>query len=361
MAQTTSLAAESDWKYPEPDTVLNKGRLAVGEGHEIFYHEYGVSGGTPVMFIHGGPGGGTKPKQTRFFNPRRYRIILFDQRGCGRSTPNAGDADPVIAAQALTNNTTAHLVGDIEKLRLKLGIEKMLVFGGSWGSTLALAYAIQYPQCVEGLILRGIFLCRRKDLDYFYQGNAATFAADPYDTTLPGAYHFYPEPWKRFVERIEVSKRSDMVRAYSEIFCDSQHPDVEQAAKDWSVWEGATSSLIPDTDLSTYEDPLFAKVFARIENHYFMSGGLLGGTSRDQNYILENVAKIAQIPIYIVQGMYDQVCPRFQADELVAALSQANGKVKRYVITTAGHSQFERETAQVLTEIMDGLSSPVLA
>ena len=360
MSKISSTMTEEEWKYPEPDTVLNKGWIDVGDGHQIFYHEYGVSGGTPVLFVHGGPGGGTKPKQTRFFNPRRYRIILFDQRGCGQSIPNAGDADPAVAAQALKNNTTPHLIADIEKLRSHLGIKKWLVFGGSWGSTLALAYAIQHAPCVTGLILRGIFLCRRKDIDYFYQGNAAMFAADQFDARLPGTYLFYPNPWKRFVERIEVSKRGDMVSAYNEIFSDPQHPDLESAARDWSVWEGATSNLVADQDLSSFEDAQFAKAFAGIENHYFMSGGFLGSTSRDQNYILENADKIAHLQIYVVQVIYDLVCPRFQADELVAAVAGAGGRVKRYVLTTAGHSQFEGETAQALTEIMDGLSSPVL-
>jgi proline iminopeptidase len=186
-----SVAEESDWKYPEPDELSTQGWLPVGSGHKIYWHEYGTPSGQPVMFLHGGPGGGSKPKQTRFFNPRRYRIILFDQRGCGKSEPNAGDKDIKKASAALEHNTTADLIHDIEALRKHLRIDgPMHVFGGSWGSTLSLAYAIKHPRSVKTLILRGIFLCRRKDLDYFYQGNAAIYRDKPEDTSIPGAYLF---------------------------------------------------------------------------------------------------------------------------------------------------------------------------
>lgn len=362
MSYRSSVAGESDWKYPEPDEMTAEGWLAVGSGHRMYWHEYGNPRGEPVLFVHGGPGGGTKPKQARFFNPRRYRIILFDQRGCGKSEPSAGDKDPKKAAAALKHNTTNDLISDIEALRKHLHIDPpMHVFGGSWGSTLSLAYAIKHPENVKTLVLRGIFLCRRKDLDYFYQGNAAAYRDKPDDISIPGAYMFYPEAWKKFVEVIDHSERSDMVKAYSKIFNGPPGERLEKAAKAWSAWEGFTSYLKPEDDLSSYEDPEFAKTFARIENHYFMAGAFLGSTNRDNNYLLENVRKIAHLPIYIVQGRYDQVCPRFQADDLVAALKQANPAIKlEYHITTAGHSQYERETSKVLTEIMDKLSSPAL-
>lgn len=362
MFDIVSVAAESDWKYPEPDEMTDQGWLEVGSGHKVYWHEYGTPNGQPVMFFHGGPGGGTKPKQTRFFNPRRYRIILFDQRGCGKSQPNAGDQDPKQAQAALEHNTTTDLIHDIEALRKHLGVkEPMHVFGGSWGSTLALAYAIEHSQNVKTLILRGIFLCRRKDLDYFYQGNAANYQANPEDSSIPGAYLFYPEAWRKFVEVIAPKDRGDMVQAYSKIFTGPPGEQLEEAAKAWSVWEGVTSNLVSEKDLGSYADPEFAKTFARIENHYFMAGAFLGGsTKRDNNYLLENAEKIAHLPIYIVQGKFDQVCPRFQADDLVAALKQANPKVQLdYRVTTAGHSQYEVETMKTLVEIMDKLSSPV--
>lgn len=363
MTASLSMAEENGCKYPEPDEMNGQGWLDVGSGHKIYWHEYGAPKGQPVMFLHGGPGGGTKPKQARFFNPRRYRIILFDQRGCGKSQPNAGDPDPKKAKAAFQHNTTTDLINDIEALRNHLGIqEPMYVFGGSWGSTLSLAYAIEHPQNVKALILRGIFLCRRKDLDYFYQGNAASYHANPQDTSIPGAYLFFPEAWKKFVEVIEPRDRRDMVQAYAKIFNGRPSRRLEEAAKAWSVWEGTTSYLSPGEDLSSYEDPEFAKTFARIENHYFMAGAFLGrATNRNNNYLLENVNKIAHLPIYIVQGRFDQVCPRFQADDLVAALKKANPAVKiEYHVTTAGHSQYERETAQVLTDIMDRLSMPAI-
>jgi proline iminopeptidase len=362
MHDIVSLAQESDWKYPEPDAMTAHGWLPVDSGHRIYWHEYGTSDGQPVMFLHGGPGGGTKPKQARFFNPRRYRIILFDQRGCGKSEPNAGDKDPRRASAAFRHNTTPDLINDIEALRKHLHIkEPMHVFGGSWGSTLALAYAIARPESVKTLILRGIFLCRRKDIDYFYQGNAASYRDRPDDTSIPGAYLFYPEAWKKFVEVIDHQDRGDMAQAYARIFNGPPGERLENAAKAWSVWEGVTSNLVSERDTAGYEDSEFAKMFARIENHYFMAGAFLGGASnRDNNYLLENVSRIAHLPIYVVQGRFDQVCPRFQADELVAALKKANPNVKLdYRLTTAGHSQYEKETASALTSVMDSLSWPV--
>lgn len=354
-----SKLADNEWKYPQPDLV-NSGKLEVSQDppHKIHWEEYGNPDGEPVMFVHGGPGAGFSAKYARFFDPNRYRIILFDQRGCGKSEPSASAND---AAPALANNTTDHSIEDMSALRAELGIKgKMHLFGGSWGSTLPLAYAIKHPETVQSLNLRGIFLLRKKDLDYFYQGNAETYAENPQNTTLAGAYMFYPEAWKQFVEIIPPEKRGDMVAAYAEIF--AMTPDnpstIElqtKAATAWSVWEGVTSYLAQDTkDLSRYEDPEFAKAFAKIENHYFMNGGFLGGTQRDQNYIVENVDKIKNIPISIIQGQYDQVCPRFQADELVAALHAVGANVD-YQLTPAGHSMLERETNALLTANMDGL------
>jgi proline iminopeptidase len=358
-----SKMSESEWRYPQP-MVRASGHLRASESprHDVYWEEYGHARGEPVMFVHGGPGGATKPSLARFFDPERYRIVLFDQRGCGRSTPSASADDP---APALTDNTTAHLISDMLALRKELGIEgKMHVFGGSWGSTLSLAYAIAHPETVQTLILRGIFLCRRKDLDYFYQGNAKTFASNPYDTALAGTYMVYPEAWKAFVEVIDESARCDMVKAYAGIFAHKPQNAEEQdcqtrAAVAWSVWEGVTSYLAQDLgDLGKFAEPEFARAFARIENHYFMNGAFLGGAgekNRDQNFILEQVSRIRDIAIHVVHGRYDHVCPLFQAEELVRALRACGARALDYRITPAGHSMLERETNQVLTHIMDGL------
>jgi proline iminopeptidase len=355
---------DSEWRYAQP-TLRASGKLMVSTAprHDVYWEEYGNPRGEPVMFVHGGPGGATKPALARFFDPERYRIVLFDQRGCGHSTPSASADD---ATPALSDNTTAHLIGDMVALRKQLGIDgKMHVFGGSWGSTLALAYAIAQPETVQTLILRGIFLCRQKDLDYFYQGNAETFASDPLDTRLAGTYLVYPEAWKAFVEVIDPAARGDMVKAYADIFAERAQSDEARArqtaaAVAWSVWEGVTSYLAQDlSDLGKFAEPEFARAFARIENHYFMNGAFLGGKSgpenRGQNFILENVSRIRDLPIHVVHGRYDHVCPLFQAEELVQALKAAGARRVDYRVTAAAHSMLERENNQALTDIMDAL------
>lgn len=355
---TYSKISDSEWKYPQPP-LRDSGHLAVADGHRLYYEEYGNPQGEPVFMVHGGPGGACAPSMARFFDPQRYRIVLFDQRGCGKSTPNAAH-DP---KAALTANTTEDLLGDMNALRGHLGIAgKMHLFGGSWGSTLSLAYAIAHPGNVQSLNLRGIFLCRKPDLDYFYQGNAATYAEDPHGTPVPGAYICYPEAWKQYVGVIPPEKRHDMVAAYAEIFAMEPKTPEEKAYQDraaiaWSVWEGTTSYLSQDMgDIGKYADPDFAKAFARIENHYFMHGGFLGGESRGQNHILENLHRIKDIPVQVVHGRYDQVCPINQAEALVAGLKAAGNKRVGYHITAAGHSMLERETHARLTEMMDTLA-----
>lgn len=363
MGYISKMDMEKDWKYPQPELV-KEGNLSVSEHppHTIAWQEYGNPKGEPVMFLHGGPGGGCAPFLSRFFDPERYRIILFDQRGCGKSRPSAADDNP---SAALENNTSGHLIEDMETLRRELGIRgKMHLFGGSWGSTLAMAYAIEHPEHVQSLVMRGIFLCRKQDLDYFYQGNAATYENNPNDHSVPGAYLMYPEAWKRFVEVIPPEKRGDMVKAYAEIFArtptnEAEHAEQTAAAKAWSVWEGVTSYLSQDLrNLGKFEEPDFAKAFARIENHYFMNGAFLGGAgeqNRDNNYILKNVGKLKDITIRIVHGRADQVCPLFQAEELVSALKNAGAKDVQYHITSAGHSMLERENCVALTRMMDEL------
>lgn len=363
----SSKVTEADWRYPASTAYLS-GHLDVQSpaGHKIYWEEHGNPQGEPVLFVHGGPGGGCSPFMARYFDPKRYRIVLFDQRGCGKSTPSAAADD---AGPALRDNTTAHLISDMQKLREDRAITgRMHVFGGSWGSTLALAYAIAHPQNVQTLILRGIFLCRRKDIDFFYQGNAAVFEESPGDTRLPGAYMTFPEAWADFVKVIPPRERHDMVAAYDRIFSARPRDAGElaqqvAAARAWSVWEGMTSYLAQDvSDAGRFADPGFAKAFARIENHYFMNGAFLGGgageANRDNNYLLENVARLSGIPVHIVHGRFDVVCPMFQADDLVTALRRAGHARVDYRRTPAGHSMTERENCLALTSIMDALPAP---
>lgn len=353
-----SKISPADWRHHPK--LLRSGHLAVSASprHDVYWEEYGRPDGEPVMFLHGGPGGACSPELSGFFDPSRYRVVLFDQRGCGKSRPSASDAD---AGPALLDNTTPHLVGDVLALREHLGIGgKMHVFGGSWGSTLGLAYAIAHPETVASLVLRGIFLCRRQDLDYFYQGNAATFAKDPHDTRLPGTYQFFPEAWRRYVEVIPEAERGDMVAAYARIFAtnpttDAEHAQVTEAALAWSIWEGVTSYLAQDvSSLGKFAEPAFAKAFARIENHYFMNGCFLGGKGRGQNHLLENVARLRGLDVHVVHGRYDVVCPLFGATELVAKLGTAGIPVD-FRVTAAGHSMMDRENHAALTDVMDGL------
>jgi proline iminopeptidase len=294
--------------YPEIQP-YRTGRLKVAGGHDLYFEESGNPRGKPVVFLHGGPGGGTEGKMRRYFDPARYRIVLFDQRGCGKSTPFA----------SLEENTTWHLVEDIEVLRQELGIERWQAFGGSWGSTLALAYAQAHPERVSELVLRGIFLLRREELLWFYQ---------------EGTSWIFPDAWREYLEHIPPAERGDMIQAYYARLT-SPDPRVQRAAaKIWSVWEGRTSRLIPDPDLITRtggED--FSLAFARIECHYFMHGAWLGGGRG----LLENIGRIRHIPAVIVQGRYDVVCPAKSAWDLHAAWPEA----QLCIVPDAGHSASE--------------------
>ncbi|MGE3770454.1 MAG: alpha/beta fold hydrolase [Bdellovibrionales bacterium] len=364
-----SKATNDEWVYPLSEctgsgVIQTQDNPPLAQPHTIAWKEYGNPKGEPIIYLHGGPGDSVTdaPNLSRFFNPKRYRIIMYDQRGGGANTPNARDADPM---PAYINNTTDHLIADIILLRQERGITgKTHIFGGSWGTTLALAYAIKHPDTVANLILRGIFLCRRKDLDYFYQGNAALYEKSPYDSSLPGAYLFYPEAWKNFVEIIPPAERGDMIKAYARIF--AEKPTTEairarriEAAAAWSVWECATSYISQDlSNLANYANPDFALVFAGIENHYFMNGGFLGGggeSNRDNNYICDNVAALRNIPMHIVHGRYDQVCPAYMADELVAAMAREGFAPTTFHRTPCGHAMKERETLLALTDILDNL------
>lgn len=344
-----------EWKYPQGQA-SRSGLLQVDHApdHKLYWEEYGNPDGEPVMFLHGGPGGACAPVMSRFFDPARYRVILFDQRGCGKSEPTVASAGPAIA---LTHNTTDHLVDDINALRDALGITgRMHVFGGSWGSTLALVYAIRHPANVQSLILRGIFLGAQEDLLYMYQGNAATFAHAPHALTEPGSYIAYPDEWKAFVEMIPADERGNMMAAYKAIFdgIPADAADRERqlkAAVAWSVWEGTISNMIPDnSDAGKFGEADFALCFAQIEAHFFANHLFL-----EPDYIVRNVDRIAAIPTHIVHGRFDQVCPLSQASRLVDALAAAGAPPATYVKTNAGHSAMEGQTVLALTAIMDGL------
>jgi len=299
------------------------GRLRVSGVHELYFEESGNPKGKPVVFLHGGPGGGTDPKMRRFFNPRRYRIVLFDQRGCGKSTPHA----------SLVDNTTWDLVADIEKLREHLGVDRWQVFGGSWGSTLALAYAQRHPRRVTELVLRGIFLLRRSELEWFYQSSE-------------GAASLFPDQWEKFVATIPESERYDMMRAYYRRLTSSDRRERNAAARIWSLWEAATSHLRANaSDLAKFEKPAIAAAFARIECHYFVNGGFLD--SDDQ--LLRDAALIRRIPCVIVQGRYDVVCPIKTAWDLHLAWPEADFRVA----ADAGHSAFEPGNTRELIAATD--------
>jgi proline iminopeptidase len=302
------MTATNDPLYPSIEP-YETGFLEVGSGHRIYWEQSGNPNGKPVVFLHGGPGGGSDPKYRRYHDPEAYRIVVFDQRGCGKSEPYASLAD----------NTTWHLVADIEALRTHLGIETWQVFGGSWGSTLALAYAQNHPERVTELVLRGIFMLRRSELEWFYQS---------------GADQLFPDAWEHYLEPIPEVERGDLMSAYYRRLT-SDDPNVRRAAaRAWSIWEGSTSYLVQDLDhiARTGEDD-FAVAFARIECHYFVHGGFF----ETDGQLLQNVDRIRHIPAVIVQGRYDVVCPMRSAWDLHRAWPEADLRV----VPTAGHSANE--------------------
>ena len=293
----------------------DSGFLNVDE-HQVYFEQCGNPKGKPAVFLHGGPGGGGSEDVRRFFNPAIYRIVIFDQRGCGRSKPHG----------CLKNNTTWDLVSDIENLRNKLGIEKWLVFGGSWGSTLSLAYAQAHPESVSEIVLRGIFLLRKEELHWFYQD---------------GASRIFPEAWSGFLEIIDEDKRDNLMSAYHKIFVSDDKQKRLIAAIAWSRWEAATSSLSYKPSLvEEFSDPEFALAFALIENHYFINKGWF----ETENQLIENIDKIRSIPTVIVQGRYDVVCPMKTAWEL----SEAWPEAEMIIAPSSGHTAFEKEITHAL-------------
>jgi proline iminopeptidase len=350
----TSRVGEAHWRYPLA-RCNREGWLRVDDSpqHEIYWAEYGNSDGQPVMFLHGGPGYASDPEISRVFDPNRYRLILFDQRGTGKSHPSVARDGRV----ALKHNTTEYLVRDIMQLRNHLGVyPKMHLFGGSWGSTLAMAYAIHHPETVATLILRGIFLGRTEDWRYIYQGNAAVYEDNPYAMPTPGTYTSYPDAWRHYVEFIPPAKRDDMIKAYKDLFDmvprnDAEHRRAREAACHWYLWESITSNLVPEfpgIEGRTGIDRAICE--AHVEAHYATADDPLR-----KGYLIDHVARFADIPVHIVHGRYDQLCSLTQAEIVVSALKKLGRRPASYIVTSAGHSMFERQNYLALTKIMDEL------
>ena len=283
--------------------------IEVGEGHSLYVEQCGNPQGRPVVVLHGGPGGGCSPFMRRFFDPAYWRVILFDQRGCGRSRP----------AAEVRANTTAHLVRDIETIRRLIGIDEWMLFGGSWGATLALAYAQAHPEHVTGLVLRGVFMARRSELDWFYGG---------------GAGRFFPDLWARFQEPIPPEERGDMIAAYHRrLFCDDRARQV-RFAQPWLLWENALAGL--QSPAISHAPADYARAFARLENHYFMNGCFL-----DEGQLLRDRHRIEHLPAIIVQGRYDMVCPPGAAWELAEGWDRCELRI----VPASGHALSEPQIA----------------
>ena len=306
--------------YPEIEP-FNSGMLKVDNLHTLYFEEVGNPKGKPIVFVHGGPGGGIDPSMRRFFDPKVWRVILFDQRGCGKSTPFS----------ELKDNTTWDSVSDMEKIREHLKIDQWAVFGGSWGSTLGLAYAIKHPTKVMSLILRGIFLLREKEIRWFYQ---------------EGASFLFPDAWAKYLEPIPQNERHDLLTAFYKRPTSADKKVRSEAAKAWSVWEGSTSKLFFDPKfVERFAGDEFADAFARIEAHYFVNKGFF----TEDGWLRKNISQIRHIPAWIVQGRYDVVCPATSAYEL----SQAWPEAKLHIIPDAGHSASEPGIRSKLIEATD--------
>ncbi|MEY8839299.1 prolyl aminopeptidase, partial [Cribrihabitans sp. XS_ASV171] len=304
--------------YP-PGDPFDQRMVDVGQGHRIYVEQYGNPDGVPVVVLHGGPGGGCSPAMRRYFDPAIYRVVLFDQRGCGRSRPHA----------SVTDNTTWHLVADIERIRMLLDIEEWIAFGGSWGATLALIYAQTHPDRVTHLVLRGVFLMTQAELDWFYGG---------------GAGKFWPEIWSKFVGPIPEAERGDLIAAYHRRLFSGNLMEETRFGRIWSAWENALASI--HSHGATGESPGdYARAFARLENHYFQNGGFL----EQDGQILAQMGRISHIPGFIVQGRYDMICPPASAYRLSELWPNAELKMVR----NAGHALSEPGISSELVRIMD--------
>ncbi|MBO6539056.1 MAG: prolyl aminopeptidase [Rhizobiaceae bacterium] len=305
--------------YPEIEP-FESGMLDVGDGHQVYWERVGTKGAKPTVFLHGGPGGGFSPAHRRLFDPARYEIVLFDQRGCGKSTPHAG----------LEANTTWHLVADIERLREKFGFDKWQVFGGSWGSTLALAYAETHPERVTELVLRGIYTLTKAELDWLYQF---------------GVSEMFPDKWERFVAPIPEAERGNLMAAYRKRLTSGDRASRIAAAKAWSLWEGETITLLPDPSLTEqHGGDDFALAFARIENHFFVHAGWL-----EEGQLIRDAHKLKGIPGVIIHGRYDMPCPARYAWELAKAWPDAT----LHIVEGAGHAYSEPGILHHLIEATD--------
>lgn len=303
----------------------DSGMLPVGDGHQVYWETSGNPDGKPVVFLHGGPGGGSDPKHRRLFDPARYRIVLLDQRMCGRSTPHAADPEA-----DLSTNTTWHLVADLEVLRAHLGVDRWQVFGGSWGSTLALAYAQTHPERVSELVLRGIFTLRRLELDWYYEGGAAAV---------------FPDLWEDFVAPIPSDERRSMIKAYHQALFDPDPAVHLPAGVAWTTWEASTVTLRPRPELvAEMSEPRHALAFARIENHFFVNGGWF-----EEGQLIANASRLDGIPTVIVQGRYDMCTPATTAWDLHRALPSA----ELVIVPDSGHSFDEPGTLDALIEATD--------
>jgi proline iminopeptidase len=296
-------------------------RLRVSDLHELYLEESGNPTGLPVVLLHGGPGGGSLPIYRQYFDPKQWRIIIFDQRGCGKSTPHA----------ELRENTTWDLVADIERIREHLGIDRWAVFGGSWGSTLALAYGQRHADRCLALILRGIFMLRKAEIDWFYQS---------------GCSNIFPDAWEAYLAPIPIEERGDLLQAYHRRLTGDDRTIRQEAARAWSIWEGSTSKLLPDAfGAARFGEDHFAEAFARIECHYFVNGGFF----EVDDQLLRDVDRIRHIPAVIVQGRYDVVCPMKSAWDLHRAWPEA----QLIVVRDAGHSMSEPGISSALIEAGD--------
>ena len=307
--------------YPSVDP-FDQRMLEVGHGHQIYVEQCGNPDGIPVVVLHGGPGGGCSPAMRRYFDTSLYRVILFDQRGCGRSRPHA----------SVENNTTWHLVDDIEKIRATLDIDQWIVFGGSWGATLSLIYAQSHPERVANLVLRGVFLMTQAELDWFYGG---------------GAGRFWPETWARFVALVPEEERDDLIAAYHRRLFSGDMALETRYGRAWSAWENALASVYSN-GVSVESPGEYARAFARLENHYFVNDGFL----EKDGQILDNMHRIAHIPGVIVQGRYDMICPPKAAHDLAQAWPM--GELK--LIRNAGHALSEPGISAELVRVMDRIA-----
>jgi proline iminopeptidase len=322
MDQRSGQKRAVEFLYPPVDP-FDQRVIDMGDGHRIYVEQCGNPQGVPVLVLHGGPGGGCSPAMRRYFDPAVYRIVLFDQRGCGRSRPHA----------SVANNTTWHLVADIEAIREALGIDAFIAFGGSWGATLALIYAITHPDRVSHLVLRGVFLSTKAELDWFYGG---------------GAGAFYPDLWARFAELMPEGERGDLIGAYHRRLFSGQLQEETKAARAWAAWENALASVHQEGPVG--ESPAeYARAFARLENHYFTNAGFLVC----DGWIEQQKARIAHIPTVIVQGRFDMICPPASSWRLAQGWENCSVRL----IPLAGHALSEPGISEALVAVMDGLRS----